>query len=66
MAVCSEAVNVNEAFDMVNESAEQGYGANLFLSSMTVNNISEEQQHLRAAAIAGSADAQFEIAAQEQ
>jgi hypothetical protein len=62
VAACSEAVNVNEAFDIVDESAEQGYGASLFLSSMTANNISEEQQRLRAAAIAGSADAQFEIA----
>jgi hypothetical protein len=62
VAACSEAVNVDQAFDMVDESAEQGDGANLLLSSMTANKMPEKQQLLRAAAIAGSADAQFEIA----
>jgi hypothetical protein len=62
VAACSEAVNVDQAFDMVDESAKQGDGANLFLSSMTANNMAERQQLLRAAAIAGSADARFDIA----
>jgi TPR repeat protein len=61
-AACGEAVNVNQAFDMVDESAKQGDGANLFLSSMTANNMSDRQHLLRAAALAGSADAQFDIA----
>jgi hypothetical protein len=62
VAACSEAVNVDQAFDMVDESAKQGDGASLLLSSMTANKMPEKQQLLRAAAIAGSADAQFEIA----
>lgn len=62
VATCSEAVNVEQAFDMVDESARQGDAANLFLSSMMTNSMVEKQQLLRAAAIAGSADAQFEIA----
>jgi TPR repeat protein len=61
-AACSEAVNVDQAFDLVDESAKQGDGASLFVSSMTANNMPKQQQLMRAAAIAGSADAQFEIA----
>ena len=61
-AACKEAVNVGQVFDLVDESAKQGDPTNLYLSSMTANTISEEQQRLQAAAIAGSADAQFEIA----
>jgi len=62
MAACSEVVNVDQAFAMVEESAKQGDGENLFLSSMTANMMAEQQRLLRAAAIAGSADAQFQIA----
>ncbi len=62
VAACGDAVDVNQAFAMVRESAKQGDGANLFLSSMTANMMPEQQQLLRAAAIAGSADAQFQIA----
>jgi hypothetical protein len=62
VAACREAVNVGQVFDMVDESAEQGDGANLFLSSKTANDMPEMQRRLRAAAMAGSPDAQFEIA----
>jgi hypothetical protein len=62
VAACREAVNVGQVFDMVDESAKQGDGANLFLSSKTANDMPEMQRRLRAAALAGSPDAQFEIA----
>jgi TPR repeat protein len=62
VAACSEVVNVDQAFDMVDERAKQGDSASLWLASMTVGKMAESQQLLRAAAIAGSADAQFEIA----
>lgn len=62
LAACREAVNVGQVFDMVDERAKQGDGTNLFLSSMTATNMRERQQLLRAAALTGSADAQFEIA----
>lgn len=62
VAACREAVNVGQVFDMVDESAEQGDGANLFLSSKTANDMPEMQRRLRAAAMAGSPDAQFGIA----
>jgi hypothetical protein len=62
VAACSEAVNVDQAFDMVDERAKQGDSASLRLASMTASKMAERQQLLRAAAVAGSADAQFEIA----
>jgi len=61
-AACSGAVNVDEAFDMVDERAKQGDAASLYLASMTVSKMVDGQRLLRAAAIAGSPDAQFEIA----
>lgn len=62
VAACSEAANVGEAFDMVDERAKQGDAASLYLASMTAGRMADLQQLLRAAAIAGSPDAQFEIA----
>jgi TPR repeat protein len=62
MAACGEAVNVDQAFDLVDERAKQGDGESLRLASMTANMLPEMQRLLRAAATAGSADAQFEIA----
>ncbi len=62
LAGCGEAVNVDQAFDLVDERAKQGDSESLRLASMTANMIAEQQQLLRAAATAGSADAQFEIA----
>lgn len=61
-AACGEVVSVEQAFDMVDESAKQGNAANLFLSWRTADKLPEQQRLLRAAAMAGSADAQFEIA----
>jgi hypothetical protein len=62
MAACSNAVDVDQAFDMADKLAKQGDGASLRLESMTARMNSEREALLRAAAIAGSADAQFEIA----
>jgi len=62
VAACGEAVNVDEAFDMVDGRAKQGDAASLYLASMTARTNADRQRLLRAAAIAGSADAQFEIA----
>jgi TPR repeat protein len=59
---CNEVVVVDQAFDLVYERAKQGDGGNLWLASLTAGNLAESQQLLRAAASAGSADAQFEIA----
>ena len=61
-AACHEAVNVDQAFDMMQASAEQGDAENLYLSALTARTQPEQQRMMRAAAIAGSADAQFEIA----
>lgn len=61
-SACTEIVDVDQAFDMVTERAKQGDSASLWLASMTVGNIVQSQQLLRAAASAGSPDAQFDIA----
>lgn len=62
VAACREAVDADQAFEMLDERAKQGDGTSLWLSSMTAGNLAGSQQLLRAAAIAGSSDAQFEIA----
>ncbi len=62
VAACSEIVNVDQAFDMVYERAKQGDSTSLWLASLTSGKMDQSQQLLRAAAIAGSSDAQFQIA----
>ena len=52
VAACSEAFNVDQAFDMVDERAKQGDSASLRLASMTASKMAERQQLLRAAAVA--------------
>ena len=59
---CNDVVNVDQAFDLVSERAKQGDGASLWLASKAVGNQADSQQLMRAAASAGSADAQFDIA----
>jgi TPR repeat protein len=59
---CKDVVDVDQASDLVEAQAKQGNGTSLWLESMTVGNQAESQQLMRAAASAGSADAQFEIA----
>ncbi len=62
VAACGEAVDVDQAFDLVDQRAKQRDSTSLWLASMMAGNIAESQQLSRAAAIAGSADAQFDIA----
>ncbi len=61
VAACSEVVDVDQAFDMLYERAKQG-DSSLWLASLTSGKMDERQQLLRAAAVAGSSDAQFQIA----
>ncbi len=59
---CRASVDVGHAFDLVGGLAKHGDSESLWLESETSSQIAEKQSLERAAAIAGSAQAQFEIA----
>jgi hypothetical protein len=60
-AACAE-VNVDDALSSVNEQADKGDGASLWLMFRASNHMTEMQQRLRDAAAAGFPQAQFELA----
>jgi hypothetical protein len=55
-------VDVDEALSWVKARADQGDGASLWLLSLFAGNMTEMQQRLRDAAVAGFPEAQFDLA----